>query len=63
MSDKFEAQEIYCPECDEDYALAWSEEKQSMFVVCNCGEAETVESFHDRFTDEYSQPEDIRGYQ
>jgi hypothetical protein len=63
MSDTFEAQEIYCPECDSDYALAWSDEKEQMFVVCDCGEAEKIDSFHERVTDRHTGADDVRGYQ
>lgn len=59
-----EAQEIYCPECGDDYTLAWSTERETMFVVCGCGEAEPVDEFHDRLVDEYIDDDDyIKGYQ
>lgn len=60
---KIEASEIFCPDCDSNYNLAWSKEDDTMYVVCGCGEAEPVVDFHDRFTDEYSAGADVRGYQ
>lgn len=53
MSDTIEAQTIYCPECDADYALAWSDDEQQTYVICDCDEAESVAAFVDRFTDEH----------
>lgn len=66
MTDTFEATEVYCPECDADYTIAWSEEQDEMFVVCDCGEAEPAKDFVDRFREEYKEEdetEDVRGYQ
>lgn len=59
----FQAKNIYCPECDEDYAIAWSEEKDGMFVICDCGEAEPVEDFVDRFREEYTEGYSDKMYQ
>jgi hypothetical protein len=53
MSDTIEAKEIYCPECDTNYDLAWSSDDQTTYVVCDCDEAEEIGSFIGRFTDEH----------
>lgn len=42
MSDKFTAKEIYCPDCDDDYTLAYAEDHDKVYVVCGCNEAESV---------------------
>lgn len=51
--DKLTAKTIYCPDCDEDYRLAYSNDRDEMYVVCDCGEAEAVADFVGRFKDEY----------
>lgn len=53
MTDTIEAQTIYCPECDEDYAIAWSDDKGQAYVTCGCGEAEKLDDFLDRFREEH----------
>lgn len=64
MSDKIEAQEVYCPRCDENYTLSWSDTEQKMFVTCGCNTAQPIEKFMSKFTDEYEEKsKDLRGYQ
>lgn len=67
MTDTFEATEVYCPDCDTDYVIAWSDEQDTMYVVCNCGEAEPALDFIEQFRDEYIPETDTtdepRGYQ
>lgn len=62
---RFDASEVYCPSCDGDYKLAWSKEKDDMYVVCECNEAESIGNFVERFQDEYvdGNAENPRGYQ
>lgn len=52
MGETVTAQEVYCPDCGEDYVLAWSKSDGAMYVVCDCGEAEVASDFIDRFQGE-----------
>lgn len=54
----FAAQEVYCPECEDNYWFAWSNEHETMYVVCGCAEAEPVDSFLDRFREEHATQHD-----
>lgn len=44
-----DAQTVFCPDCDEDYRLRWSEEKGVVIVTCGCDESEVAYDFLDRF--------------
>lgn len=55
MTETIEAQDIYCPECDSDYMLSWSDTQSQMYVICDCDGAEEVATFVKRFEDEYTE--------
>lgn len=61
--DSFEAQEVFCPECDEDYVLAWSDKHEGMYIVCGCGRAENAEDFIERFYEEMTDTHDDKMFQ
>lgn len=66
MAEQFSATAVYCPDCDDNYELAWSEEKDGMYAVCGCDKAEPAPEFIDRFTDEYGEggnDQHTRGFQ
>lgn len=68
MTDTFEATGVYCPDCDGDYTLAWSSEKEDMYVICDCGEAESAIPFIEHFTEKHGpqsdeSSEEPRGFQ
>lgn len=50
-----DAQTVYCPDCGEDYRMVWSEERNEVFVVCDCYEAEKIGKFLDRFLVEHAR--------
>lgn len=52
-----DAQIIYCPQCEEDYDLAWHEEDNAILVGCGCKSDEVVD-FVDRFRQEYANDSD-----
>lgn len=59
MGEAIEAQGVYCSECGEDYTMAYSEERDSVFVVCGCGEAENVGDFVRRVEEKYVADESV----
>lgn len=44
-----DGQTIYCPECDANYEMSYSEGKGTVYVTCECGEAERIQMFLKRF--------------
>lgn len=62
-----DAQTVFCPTCEENYRLAWSGNKESLFVVCDCYEAEQLGKFSQRFLAEHvdgvtAEPDDSKMY-
>jgi len=63
-----DAQTIFCPDCGEDYRMVWSDNRNHVYVVCDCFEAEKINKFLHRFLAETAdgvtaEPEDGFMYQ
>lgn len=52
-----EIQDIYCPVCESDYGLAFEPDKERLVVVCECDEAQTLDSFIKGFEEEFVEDE------
>lgn len=44
---------VYCPQCEEDYNIAWHEGDGVLLVGCGC-KSDTIEDWKDRFKDEFT---------
>lgn len=55
--DPVDAQIVFCPQCEEDYDLAWHEEDGTLLVGCGC-KSDEVMNFVDRFRQQYAEGTD-----
>lgn len=54
MTDEVEVQTVFCPDCDEDYSLVWSDDKEVTLVACDCGEVEPIGHFLERMYNDFA---------
>lgn len=63
-----DGQTIFCPDCEADYRMVWSENRNEVFIVCDCYEAENIQQFVSRFLGKHAdgvteEPDDGVMYQ